>query len=562
MRLCVHISMRRLWRNCCVVLLLITVSSVCVGQNKDLGEQQYLVVKDYKPILAESFKISNGPEKDTSTANPPALSYSITSHPAITSLEISPVKPVKIKDESLPKLYHSLAKVGIGNYGTTYGEAFINSIRSKTSSLGFHFKHLSASPNLVGVGSAGFSDNLASLYGKLFLDRSVFSADVNYNRNVLHYYGYDKNDTIFDKNDTRQRFGNFKVGIGLQNNNQNTKGEVDYRARLEYNNLSDLFNVTEDNFCVEGTAGKYFYNKYFSVDALYDYNKYSGSQYSNSHGLFSFSPTALLVNDGQLRLLAGLHFDIDNTFTSFLHIYPRGEVSYTLGGNVITFHASINGGVKKNTLLTVSQTNPFIGTFGIPYFFPRYSNVQTDFLGGVKGNFNNKIFFAADARFFNTENLPLFYNSSFSEGIPRMKVVYDDVTQTQIHAEVSYRANEKLRVSLSAQHIIFDMLHEAKPWHMPATTVSLSGSYNLAGKILVSADLFFRGNTYAPDQEDVGKIISLKSWADLNLGAEYRYSKILSVFVKLNNLGFSRYYIWNNYPSERLNVLGGISYAF
>jgi outer membrane receptor protein involved in Fe transport len=159
------------------------------------------------------------------------------------------------------------------------------------------------------------------------------------------------------------------------------------------------------------------------------------------------------------------------------------------------------------------------------------------------------------------ENLPLFINSSFSEGIPRMKVVYDDVTQTQIHAEVSYRANEKLRVSLSAQHIIYDMLHEDKPWNLPATTVSLSGSYNLADKILVTTDLFFRGNTYAKNP-DSGEIISIDTWADVNLGAEYRYSKILSVFLKLNNLGFSRYYVWSNYPSERFNVLAGISYAF
>src|SRR5260221_11061753 len=108
-------------------LLLFSITSICVAQNKDLGEQQYLVVKDYKPVLAESFKISNSPDKDTSTATPPMLSYSISSHPANTSLEISPVKPVKIKDEPLAKLYNSLAKIGIGNYGTTYGEQFVTS---------------------------------------------------------------------------------------------------------------------------------------------------------------------------------------------------------------------------------------------------------------------------------------------------------------------------------------------------------------------------------------------------------------------------------------------------
>jgi hypothetical protein len=106
------------------------------------------------------------------------------------------------------------------------------------------------------------------------------------------------------------------------------------------------------------------------------------------------------------------------------------------------------------------------------------------------------------------------------------------------------------------------MLHEEKPWHLPATTVTLSCNYNLADKIVATAEVFFRGNTFAPDADVPGHIIELDSWVDVNFGAEYRYSKVLSIFVKLNNLGFSRYYIWNNYPTERLNVLGGLTYAF
>jgi hypothetical protein len=547
----------------CTIAFLLAADLSVLAQSKDLGEQQYVVVKDYKPVLAESFKISNAPETDTSTSTPPALSYSISSHSAGTALEIPPVKPVKIKDEPLPKLYHALAKIGVGNYGTTYGELFVNSTRSKNSLLGFHYKHLSASPfnNDDEVGSGGYSDNLASLYGKLFVDRNVFTADLNYSRNVVHYYGFNKQDTVISKNETKQRFGNFHVGVGMESNNLNSKEHIDYSAKIDYNNLADLFEATEDNFRISGMAGKYLRNKYIGIDAYYDYNRNDAVTYTKSHSVFSFSPTALLISDGKLRLKAGLRFDIDDNFVSFLHLYPRGDVAYTIGGNVITFHASIDGGIQKNTLLTISKINPYIGTEHFTDFFPKYSNVQLDILGGVKGNFNNKVFFAADARYLNTENLPLYVSASSSEGIPRMKVVYDDVTQMQVHTEVSYRANEKLRLALSAVHIIFDMFSEEKPWHLPATKVSLSGSYNLASKILVNADLFFNGNTYARTSDDLTPI-KLDTWVDVNLGAEYRYSKILSVFVKLNNLGFSRYYIWNGYPTERFNGLAGISYAF
>src|SRR5262249_11748350 len=144
----------------------------------------------------------------------------------------------------------------------------------------------------------------------------------------------------------------------------------------------------------------------------------------------------------------------DNTFISAVHFYPEGDVSYTIGGNIITFFATLSGGVQKNTLRSLTLTDPYIAADS-PLLLLRYSNNQTDFHGGVKGNFNNKVFFAADARFLDTENLPLFINRPASEGIPKMEVIYDDVTQTQVHAEVAYHPEEKWRLSLSVMHIIY-----------------------------------------------------------------------------------------------------------
>src|SRR5258705_2786166 len=352
-----NLKMKSILTHCFTVGLLFTINSNSFAQTKDLGEQRYEVIKDYIPVLAESFKISDAPGKDTSSSTAPELKYSISSHAAATSLELSPVKPVKIKDESISKLYHSLAKVGLGNYGTTYGELFVNSTRSKTSLLGFHYKHFSASPDLKNVGSAGLSDNSASLYGKLFLDRSVFSADLNYDRNVIHYYGFNTSDTMFDKADTRQRFGNFNIGVGLKSNNINWKDYTNYSVNITYNHLNDLFDAAEDNVHIDGMGGKYFSNVYVSVNSFYDYNKFSRPGYETNHGLFSINPSVLLVDDGRLNLSAGLRIDIDNTFISVVHFYPEGNVSYTIGGNVVTFFASLTGGVEKNTLRSLTLVN-------------------------------------------------------------------------------------------------------------------------------------------------------------------------------------------------------------
>jgi hypothetical protein len=46
-----------------------------------------------------------------------------------------------------------------------------------------------------------------------------------------------------------------------------------------------------------------------------------------------------------------------------------------------------------------------------------------------------------------------------------------------------------------------------------------------------------------------------------NLSAEYRYTKILSFWLKLNNISFSKYYEWAYFPTQRFMFLLGFTYS-
>ena len=48
---------------------------------------------------------------------------------------------------------------------------------------------------------------------------------------------------------------------------------------------------------------------------------------------------------------------------------------------------------------------------------------------------------------------------------------------------------------------------------------------------------------------------------DINLGMEYRYKKNISGFVTVNNILNKRYQLWNNYRSQGLNVLAGVTFS-
>lgn len=71
-----------MYKHLLIALALFSTTSVFGQEGKekeDLGDKEYIIVKDYKPVLAESYKISDVPEGDTTTVNPPAMKYNAVS---------------------------------------------------------------------------------------------------------------------------------------------------------------------------------------------------------------------------------------------------------------------------------------------------------------------------------------------------------------------------------------------------------------------------------------------------------------------------------------------------
>ncbi|MDZ7635328.1 MAG: hypothetical protein U5L72_13240 [Bacteroidales bacterium] len=84
--------------------------------------------------------------------------------------------------------------------------------------------------------------------------------------------------------------------------------------------------------------------------------------------------------------------------------------------------------------------------------------------------------------------------------------------------------------------------------------------YNLRNKIVASAGLTLTGARYAIVRAPE-KTVKLPFNPNLNLGVEYRYTPVLSFWVKCNNISYNRYYEWNYYPAMNYMLLGGITYS-
>jgi hypothetical protein len=105
------------------------------------------------------------------------------------------------------------------------------------------------------------------------------------------------------------------------------------------------------------------------------------------------------------------------------------------------------------------------------------------------------------------------------------------------------------------------MSREEYPWYKANFDASLQARYNLGDKIFADASLFVICPRYYPAIGAMTEAGKLGTTIDLNLGLEYRYTKLLSFWTKINNLTAQPYYIWNNYPSHRFRIMLGFTYG-
>jgi outer membrane receptor protein involved in Fe transport len=80
----------------------------------------------------------------------------------------------------------------------------------------------------------------------------------------------------------------------------------------------------------------------------------------------------------------------------------------------------------------------------------------------------------------------------------------------------------------------------------------------------VTGSLLIRGSTLDPYSVKQGSTAPtvVDSFASISAGAEYKATKRVSVFVRVNNLFNSTNQTWLFYPDYGFNIFGGVGYAF
>lgn len=553
-------------------------SGSLIAQKSNIGNEEVEVVKPYQPVLSDAIKITSAPQRDTLSTDPPVLNYAIEEKRQATAFNITPIKPVRIKDENIKELYRGFVKAGYGNYNTLYGEAFYNALRSKDFDAGIHLKHLSNGGSIKDYGFPGAVSSGLKLHGKKFLDYSALDGALSFNRDVNHFYGYRKPD-IFSKKETRQARNVIGGQFGLASTH-NDKDKFFYRAQLVFSSFSlktSSYDASETDFEIGFMGGKKLGNDHtFKAELVVNPLKtvIPGNPCPPGQICLQIAlPDADIGRNivrirpryefekGGIQFSAGANLAFEKGYDlNFWRFYPVANLHYPLIKDQVSITAELSGDLKKNTLQSLTNENPFI----IPREFVGQkfllnTNNKINVSGGLVIRPEKQLQFLASAGYSRLLEESFFVNTLNTTGITFYSAVFDTVNRINIHAEAQYLYFEKAGITLKTDFFSYSMNGDREPIFKPSVVVGMEAFYNIGEKIYAKAMMTYTGTRKALA---IDGYKTLDAYAELSLGVDYRYSKILTFWIQVNNLTATRYMQWYNYPSYRINAMAGASLAF
>jgi hypothetical protein len=386
--------------------------------------------------------------------------------------------------------------------------------------------------------------------------RSVIEGGVTAGYNSMLYYGYDPViDTFLFKESIRQKIYSAGADVRFYSSNPDSF-HFNYDFGLNYMHTRDAYENMENAFNINASGSKFIGDWYTGIDLGMDLYGYSAGIDSFNNSVVSINPRTSKSSD-LWKVTFGLNAVIDQKEESSFNLYPKINFEFSIVDDVLIPYMGLDGKKEINNYRKILFENPYI--------LPGLSLANTDhnIIGtlGLKGRYSSKIAFDFRLSYSSIDSMYFFVNDSTSILRNQFTVDYDFANLLKVGGEIIWNKSDNLRFTLRGDYYHYELENLEYPWHKPSFDASLRASYNLREKILVDAALFYTGKRYAPGLSYIDEPVELKPYFDGNLRVEYRYTNVLSFFLKFSNFSASRYEVWNQYPVQRFQVMAGFTYA-
>jgi hypothetical protein len=255
------------------------------------------------------------------------------------------------------------------------------------------------------------------------------------------------------------------------------------------------------------------------------------------------------------------------------HFYPNINFGFSVIQEYLKFFAGLTGKLENNEPLAVISENPFLVPDGTLFKVPDTSYPLV-ISAGLKGNSGIGGNYLLSASYSLINDLLLYSNVVYPDTLSMIErgnhfvVVPDDVELLNLHGELSGAITKKLSFNASANIYKYTLSVNDYAWNRPNWDGRLGFNYNLRNKILAGTEIILRGSRkLMVSQSPTGwmtltpSVIEKPMHVNLGFSVEYRFTRILSFWFRINNVSNERYYEWAYYPSQMFNFMAGFSYS-
>jgi hypothetical protein len=447
--------------------------------------------------------------------------------------------------------------------------------------------------------SMKMNDILGGINYKHAFEKVIFSLGGEYNYSKYNYYGNSQPYDPFGRDITEDLSNNFfNLYTGVQSK---ADEELLYDLFLNYTNFRkkiEISNVdekrTENRFLINGKLQKRL-DATWTVGLAVNLNI---SSYSSPKDRRTGYSNATLVEATPYVLTEGTNWNVKLGIKPFFRmqkdnekfrIAPDIQLNYMPSTNFqVYLHAM--GGNKDNSLYNMHYENRYVSyehrimdsyspldaTLGFKYSPAPRATVEL--FAGYQ--------IIKDEHFFVPFSEDLGFGMYYVDNT--FRAAYNDANVFKIGGAVSYKYEDLLDINLRATYYNWDVedeeydwspiwMHEG-PWHKPTFVMDISLEHTLS-VIPLSLKLDYHLETGRKGYQPAGVRnyydpvsgsgfafadgdSDMKNIHDLKLSGNYIISDNISIFAIMNNMLCQKYDIWYGYPTEKPNLMGGVSFKF
>jgi hypothetical protein len=546
----------------CFVLLFLVNAITSYAQNQwdtDGGVEnvEIEIVKERQIVLpAASRNFEKVPPRPVEPIKP-EITYSFKNI-LFSAPDFTPViRPLRLKQETISKLYGNYISAGIGNYVAPYLEARFNSKRNKEKFYGLELYHQSYGSGPVDGRNSGSGNSRLRLFGRMYNKSIAAGAFFNQENIATHFYGYTPGENV-NRDNIRQVYNISTLGVDIENA---APSDFNYNLKTGFSYLYDDYRASEGEVDLNFSSS-YKINEDQKIILTSDYflitrkDEFVGAR---PRHLLKINPAYTFSPIEKLSVTAGINTAYENDVIGKnkpFHVYPNFMANYALGEGVDAY-AALTGDIDKVSLQTLARENLWVNSNIGVY----HTNRSVEFAAGLKGKLGKKIGFGTGLSFANLKNLYFYQNNAADRS--KFDVVYDDgnTQRTNLFAQLNFNHAEKISFLIRGDYFNYATDKIVTAYHRPTYRLMVNSSFFIYSKLMVQPDLTAQGGMKTLDPQ-LNRVVELSPAVDLNLKTEYFLSPRASVFVKVNNMLANKYQLYLNYPVRGLQVSAGFSWSF